>query len=143
MKEIIKEINLLQVGSESILLDLLDKSNLSDRELDDLPFGVNTTFSRFFDVSLAETEDNIIYFCCNEVGGCFCEPVYVLELNVWPEEGIIQEISEMLRKLDKLGARVQNLKGTLSRIFEELDVKSIKINEFQREELEDNLINEL
>ena len=89
---------------------------------------------------LAQTKDNIIYFCCNEVGGCFCEPVYVLELNIWPEESIIKEISEMLIKLDRPGVQVQNLKETLERIFYNLDVKTVNVNEFQREELKDGLI---
>ncbi len=138
----IREIDLLQIGSESKLIEVLDRVNLSDRELDELPFGVNSSFSRFFYISLVE-KDNIIYFCCNEVGGCFCEPVYVLELNSWPEELVIQEISEMLRKLDRLGSTIDNFKRTLTGIFYELDVKKITVNEFQREELEDRLIYEL
>ena len=141
--KLIKEFDLLQVNSESKLIEVLDRANLSDRELDELPFDISTTFSRFFDAGLVQTKDNIIYFCCNEVGGCFCEPVYVLELNIWPEESIIKEISEMLIKLDRPGVQVQNLKETLERIFYKLDVKSIKINEFQREEVEDDLIYKL
>lgn len=143
MKEIIKEINLLQVGSESILLGLLDRANLSDRELDDLPFGVNSTFSRFFEIYLIETIDNILYFRCNEVGGCFCEPAYILELNSWPEESGIQEITEILIKLDRPGTTVDNFKTALSSIYYKLNVKKSVVNEFQREELEDRLIQEL
>jgi hypothetical protein len=139
----IREINLLQIGSVSKLLEVLDRANLSDRELGELPFGVNSIFSRFFDAGLAQTKDNIIYFCCNEVGGCFCEPAYVLELNSWPEASKRREISNMLLELDRPGAQVQNLKGTLERIFYKLDVKTIKINEFQREELVESLIYEL
>ena len=138
--KLIKEFDLLQVNSESKLIEVLDRANLSDRELDELPFDISTTFSRFFDAGLVQTKDNIIYFCCNEVGGCFCEPVYVLELNIWPEESIIKEISEMLIKLDRIGSRIDNLKGTFSRIFHKLDVKKTAVNEFQREELKDELI---
>lgn len=119
----VKAIDLLQVGSESKLLEVLDQANLSDRELDELPFGVNNGFSRFFDAILLENE-NGIYFACNEVGGCFCEPAYVLELNSWPEDSLIEEISEMLKKLDRVGVRVQNLLGTLSNIGYKLDVKN-------------------
>ena len=68
---------------------------------------------------------------------------YELELNSWPEESVIQEISEMLRNLDRIGSRIDNLKGTLSRIFHKLDVKKITVNEFQREEVEDDLIYKL
>ena len=139
----IREIDLLQIGSESKLIEVLDRANLSDRELDEVPFGMNTTFSRFFDIYLIETIDNILYFRCNEVGGYFCEPAYILELNSWPEESVIQEISQMLRSLDRVGSTIDNLKGTLSGIFYRLDVKKTTVNEFQREELEDNLINEL
>lgn len=138
-----KQVNttdLLQIGSESKLLEVLDQANLSDSELDEIPFGVSTTFSRFFDANLLET-DKGIYFVCNEVGGCFCEPAYILELNSFPEEKVIQEISAILRKLDRIG--VDNLKGTLSCIFHKLDVKKALVNEFQREELEDRLIYEL
>lgn len=138
----VKAIDLLQVGSESKLLEVLDQANLSDRELDELPFGVNNGFSRFFDANLLET-DKGIYFICNEVGGCFCEPAYVLELNSWPEDSLIQEISQMLKKLDRVGVCVQNLRGTLSNICYKLDVKKLLIDEFQREELEDSLIYEL
>ncbi len=138
----VKAIDLLQVGSESKLLEVLDQANLSDRELDELPFGVNNGFSRFFDANLLET-DKGIYFACNEVGGCFCEPAYILELNSFPEEEVIQEISAMLIKLDSLGTRVDNLKGTLDSIYYKLDVKKALVNEFQREELEDSLIHEL
>ena len=141
--KLIKEFDLLQVNSESKLLEVLDSVDLSDRELDELPFDISTTFSRFFDARLIQNNAGDIFFCCNEVGGCFCEPVYVLELNIWPEESIIKEISEMLIKLDRPGVQVQNLKETLERIFYKLDVKSIKINEFQREEVEDDLIYKL
>ena len=136
----IREIDLLEVNSESKLLEVLDSVDLSDRELDELPFDISTTFSRFFDARLIQNNAGDIFFCCNEVGGCFCEPVYVLELNIWPEESIIKEISEMLIKLDRLGVQVQNLKETLERIFYKLDVKKITVNEFQREELKDGLI---
>ena len=138
--KLIKEIDLLQVNSESKLLEALDGADLSDRELDELPFDISTTFSRFFDASLIQNNAGDIFFCCNEVGGCFCEPVYVLELNIWPEESIIKEISEMLIKLDRPGVQVQNLKGTLERIFYKLDVNTVNVNEFQREELKDELI---
>ena len=138
----IREIDLLEVNSESKLLEVLDSADLSDRELDELPFGVNSTFSRFFTVFLVETSDGIFFGSC-ECGGCFCELAYELELNSWPEESVIQEISEMLRNLDRIGSRIDNLKGTLSRIFHKLDVKSIKINEFQREEVEEDLIYKL
>lgn len=138
----IREIDLLQVNSESKLLEVLDMVNLSDRELDELPFGVNSTFSRFFTVSLAETSDGIFFSAC-ECGGCFCEIIYELELNSWPEESVIQEISEMLRNLDRIGSTIDNLKGALSGIFYKLDVKKTTVNEFQREELEDDLIYEL
>lgn len=138
----VRSIDLLEVNSESKLLEVLDEANLSDRELNELPFGVNNVFRRFFDAILLET-DKGIYFVCNEVGGCFCEPVYILELNSFPEGEVIQEISAILRKLDRLGIRVDNLKGTLSCIFHKLDVKKSLVNEFQREELEDRLIYEL
>ena len=49
----------------------------------------------------------------------------------------------MLKKLDRVGVRVQNLRGTLSNICYKLDVKKLLIDEFQREELEDSLIYEL
>ena len=39
---IIREIDLLQVNSESKLLEVLDRVDLSDRELDELPFGIST-----------------------------------------------------------------------------------------------------
>lgn len=144
MKETnIRGIDLLQVGSESKLIEVLDQSNLSDRELDELPFGMNSTFSRFFNAYLVETPDNIIYFGCDEVGGCFCEPAYVIELNSFPVDSLIEEISQMLKKLDCIGSRVQNLKGTLESIYYKLDVKKLLINDFQREELEDSLIHEL
>ena len=142
MKEIIKEINLLQVNSESKLLEVLDSVDLSDRELDELPFDISTTFSRFFDARLIQNNAGDIFFCSFEVGGCFYDEAYILELNTWPEESIIKEISDMLIKLDRhrVQVQVQNLKETLERIFYKLDVKSIKINEFQREEVEDGLI---
>lgn len=76
----VKAIDLLQIGSESKLLSVQDQANLSDREIDEIPFGVSTSFSRLFDAILLENEKGI-YFACNEVGGCFCEPAYVLELN--------------------------------------------------------------
>ena len=136
--KLIKEFDLLQVNSESKLLEVLDSVDLSDRELDELPFDISTTFSRFFDARLIQNNAGDIFFCCNEVG--VCEPVYVLELNIWPEESIIKEISEMLIKLDRPGVQVQNLKWTLERIFYKLDVKTVKVNEFQREELKDELI---
>ena len=60
--KLIKEFDLLQVNSESKLIEVLDRANLSDRELDELPFDISTTFSRFFDAGLAQTKDNIIYF---------------------------------------------------------------------------------
>lgn len=138
----IREIDLLQIGSESKLLEVLDRANLSDRELDELPFGVNSTFSRFFTAVLVETSDGILFGSC-ECGGCFCEVAYELELNSWPEESVIQEISQMLRNLDRIGSTIDNLKGTLSGIFYKLDVKKTTVNEFQREELEDDLIYEL
>ena len=76
----IREIDLLEIGSESKLLELLDRANLSDRELDELPFGVNSTFSRFFTAGLVEKSDGIFFGSC-ECGGCFCDVVYELELN--------------------------------------------------------------
>ena len=45
----VKAIDLLQVGSESKLLSVLDEANLSDREIDEMPFGVSSSFSRFFE----------------------------------------------------------------------------------------------
>ena len=65
----VRAIDLLRDGSESKLLEVLDQANLSDRELDELPFGANNGFSRFFDANLLET-DRGIYFVCNEVCGC-------------------------------------------------------------------------
>lgn len=137
---LIKEINLLLVNSESKLLEVLDQANLSDRELDEIPFGISTTFSRFFDAHLIQNKTGDIFFVCFEVGGCFYEEAYILELNTWPEERIIQEISEMLIKLDRIGISIQNLKGTLDRIYYKLDVKTVKINIFQQEELKEELI---
>lgn len=133
-----REIDLLQIGSESKLLEVLDIANLSDRELDELPFGVNSTFSRFFTAILAESSDGI-FFGCFECG----ELAYVLELNSWPEEEVIQEISALLIKLDRVGSTIDNLKGTLSSILYKLDVKKTTVDEFQREDLEDRLIYEL
>lgn len=49
----------------------------------------------------------------------------------------------MLKKLDRVGVRVQNLQGTLSSIYYKLNVKKLLVDEFQREELEDSLIYEL
>ena len=141
--KLIKEFDLLQVNSESILLEVLDSVDLSDRELDELPFDISTTFSRFFDARLIQNNAGDIFFCSFEVGGCFYDEAYILELNTWPEESIIKEISDMLIKLDRHRVQVQNLKETLERIFYKLDVKSIKINEFQREEVEDDLIYKL
>lgn len=37
----VKAINLLQVGSESKLLSVLDEDNLSDSELDEIPLWIN------------------------------------------------------------------------------------------------------
>ena len=141
--KLIKEFDLLQVNSESKLLEVLDSVDLSDRELDELPFDISTTFSRFFDARLIQNNAGDIFFCSFEVGGCFYDEAYILELNTWPEESIIKEISDMLIKLDRHRVQVQNLKETLERIFYKLDVKSIKINEFQREEVEDDLIYKL
>lgn len=140
--ENVKGIDLLRDGSESKLLEVQYQANLSDRELDEMPFGVSSSFSRFFECSLLENKKGI-YFACNEVGGCFCESAYVLELNSWPEDSLIEEISQMLKKLDSINARVQNLQGALSKIYYKLDVKKLLIDEFQREELEDSLIYEL
>ena len=138
----IREIDLLQLGSESKLLEVLDRANLSGRELDEVPFGMNTTFSRFFTAVLVETPDGIFFGSC-ECGGYFCELAYELELNSWPEESVIQEISQMLRNLDRIDSTINNLKGTLSRIFHKLDVKKTTVNEFQREQNRDDLIYEL
>ena len=137
-----REIDLLQIGSESKLLELLDRANLSDRELDELPFGVNTTFSRFFTAGLVEKSDGVFFGSC-ECGGCFCDVVYELELNSWPSEPVIREISEMLIKLDRNGATVNNFKGVLNSIYYKLDVKKLIVDEFKREELEDKMIYEL
>ena len=46
-------------------------------------------------------------------------------------------------KLDRNGATINNFKGVLNSIYYKLDAKKITVNEFQREELEDNLIYEL
>ena len=43
----VKSIDLLRDGSESKLLEVQDQANLSDRELDEPPFGVSSSFSRF------------------------------------------------------------------------------------------------
>ena len=139
----IREIDLLEVNSESKLLEVLDSVDLSDRELDELPFDISTTFSRFFDARLIQNNAGDIFFCSFEVGGCFYDEAYILELNTWPEESIIKEISDMLIKLDRHRVQVQNLKETLERIFHKLDVKKITVNEFQREEVEDDLIYKL
>lgn len=139
---IIREIDLLQVGSESKLLSVQDQANLSDRELDELPFGVNSTYSRFFTAGLVETSDGIFFGAC-ECGGFFSEVAYELHLNSWPEDSLIEEISAMLRNLDRLGSTINNLKSILDSILFKLDVNKITVDEFQREELEDSLIYEL
>lgn len=127
-------LNFLKEGSVYKLLELLDDADLSERELEELSFDMNCTYSRFFDIGLVQTWDDKIIFYCNECGGYFCETMYALELNDWPNDCTIQAIRDKIKKIDRIGSRVYNLTSKLDWIKEKLDVKTMLENKFQKEE---------
>ena len=134
-------INFLENESEHKLLELSDTVNLSEKELDELPFDMNNRYSRFFDIQISETSDGT-FFAVFEVGGCFCEEQYVLELNEFPSFGNCENIKELIDSIEKFGT-VNRLKIILNKIKTELDVKSQKINLFIDQELREDAISEL
>lgn len=141
LKENKKQISLLETDGEYKLLELLDNYELTDRELEDFPFGMSTTFSRFF--VLVQTSEDKIFFSVFEIGGCFCEDAFVLELNTFPSEEIISSIKSNLEKLHSRGRTVSNLIHQLGNIKSILDVKCTLINKFSKNEIYEDLLREL
>ena len=137
-----KYVNFLEYENIHSLLELTSQANLSEREIDELPFDMNTTYSSFFDIDAGESEEGI-YLCVHEVGGCFCEEMYTLKLKEFPSEEICSKIKEIIFNLKIRNSTVYNFVNELQNIKDLLNVESVILNNFEKDSKKQDAISKL
>ena len=133
-------IHFCEQNGERKLLELLDVANLSKPDLDDLPFGCSTTFSRFFDIAY---NINTKMFGIAELGGCFCEEQFIVKFKNELSEIAIDKIKSSVQGLYSDKATVKNLVSVLDNIIYIMGVEEVILDNFASEDRFNRRLSEL
>lgn len=123
------------------LLELQDDLNLSKEDLEDLPWGMGTTYSRFFEVMYAPNSKSLGVL---EVNGAGAEFQFDVTLKEKLSQQDIELIRERVQGLHKQGSKVQDLVQILCWVVNSIaDVEEVIIDNFASEDRFNRRLSEL
>lgn len=122
-------------------LELTDNLNLSREDLEDLPWGMGTTYSRFFEVIYAPDSKSLGVL---EVNGCGAEFQFDVVLKEKLSQQDIESIRERVQGLHKRDSKVQDLVQILCWIVNSVaPVEEVRTDNFASEDRFNRRLSEL